>query len=642
MEEANVKTVKTEGGRKKDRCIWQSSGVVSSQMCESRPEDCAGCPVETALTKVASHKQRHFFSRDFFDQCFVNACVIPGRPCPFAGPCMANWSRTNAAASRVLTMMGIGRLSIGTNASLIQQVSRRNGLHVDLLSRLFELRNLKKLGPEGKLTPVDLDLRTVEEQFALVASASFLDCLDSLDLEAFAESMFEKALLPHGLLNSVSEERTSDELWDAFRAIQGLAILDVLSAFDINVLGELHEAIATSRYLSMTMAQMALTVQQILQQHTHKPARLQDETVERAATLVGFAGGLLGKVYHGLSVTPSELAAAVRVGRVSQAVPQDGAVHAGRVLMDVLLRTAGPGTLEAARAQSIVAGIVASGLDPLPGERTVVSRAVVHSFQERFRKLGDMRADPVSLLAAMGADNLVRQADKFRVLASAEALAEEAMEELDPELLGCEMPSDLFYSRGHSWVRPERDGAVRVGLDDLAAHLVGRVDAVEMPEPGEHVRRGRPALRLIRDGESVKVRSPMDGEVVVVNQSVVDMPDVLSTQPYGDGWLLAIRPEVSEANLSGLMFGSIARRWERSEAARLGEICRGRMEMATAADGATLAHDALAGGHQSSCRMVCRGSGSGRVHESRLPWPSSALHTCARTARTECSPRIPA
>ena len=591
MKEADSKAVKIEGRRRKGSCIWQSSGVVSSQMCESRPDDCAGCPVDTALTKISSHKQKLFFSKDFFDQCFVNACAVPGRPCPFAGPCMANWSRTNAAASRVLTIMGIGRLSIGTNASLIQQISRRNGLHVDMLSRLFELRNLGKISAEEKLTPDDLGLHTMEEQFALVVSASFLDRLDLLDLWAFAESMLKEALLPHGLLNSVSEERTRDERWDALRAIQGLAILDVISAFDINVLKELHDAIATSRYFSMTMAQMALIVQRILQSHTYMSVSLTDETVERAATLISFADGLLGKVYNGLLVTPSELAAAVGIGRVLKIVPEDGILYAGRVLIDEMLRMIDTGTLDIASAQPILTGIVASGVVLTPSERTLISKAVLRSFQGQFKKLGDMRADPASLLAVMGADNLVRDADQFEALAYAEVPEEE--EELDPALLGCEMPSNLFYYRGHSWVRSEKDDSVRVGIDDLAAHLIGNVDTVEMPKPGEKLRQGKPALRLIRNGESVEVCSPMDGEVIVVNQSVVDTPRVLSAQPYDDGWLLTIRPEVSKDNITKLMFSENAHNWQRSEVVRLSKMFQDRI--ATAADGATLAHDALAG-----------------------------------------------
>jgi glycine cleavage system H protein len=363
----------------------------------------------------------------------------------------------------------------------------------------------------------------------------------------------------------------------------------VLSAFDINVLGEMHTIMATSRYTSTVMAQMALTVQRVIQPHTHRPPGLEPQTVERAATLVGFAGGLMGKVYNGLVVTPSELAAAVIVARVLGAVSEGGAEPAGRVLMDEMLHMAAAGPLDLARAQPLLAGIAASGLDPRSDERTALSRAVLRSFQARFRKLGDMRADPVSLLACLGSDNLVREGDQFKALACVQAPAVE----LDPELLGCELPADRFYCRGHAWVQPGRDGFVRVGLDDLAAHLVGHIDAVQMPDPGKHLRRGKPALRLIRNGESVEVCSPMNGEVMVVNQSVVDSPEVLPDRPYGDGWLLAMRPATAEEDLSGLMSGRTAREWQRGEARRLSDMFQGKV--ATAADGATLARDALNG-----------------------------------------------
>ncbi len=589
MEDEKLETQGTMGKKTRDSCIWRASGAVSAQTCESRPDDCEGCPVYTAISKAAVHRQTKFFNRDYFDMCSVDACAVPGRSCPFAGPCMANWSRTSGPALQALTLMGIGGLAIGANASLIQQTARRTGLHADLVSRIFELRNQGKLGPEGRLSPDDLGLQTTDEQFAMVAAASFLDCLESLDLTAFAERMFEDALLARGLADSVSTQRDFGDLWDAFRAVEGLAVLDVLSAFDLNVLGEMQEAIAASRYQSMVMAQAALTVQRIIQTHTRRPPVLEAGTVERAATLVGFAGGLIGKVYNGLMVTPAELAAAVIVARVLGAVPEGGAVPAGRVLMNEVLRLAAAGPLNPAQVQPILSGIVASGHTLEPAGRTELSRAVLRSFQARFRKLGDMSADPAGLLACLGSDNLVRESEQFEALSNVEAPAAE----LDPELLGCELPADRFYCRGHAWVQPGRDGSVRVGLDDLVAHLIGHVDSVQMPGPGKQLRRGKPALRLIRNGESVEVYSPMNGEVVVVNQSVVDSPDVLPARPYGDGWLLAMRPSTAEDNLSGLMFGQNALEWQRREARRLGDMFRG--EIATAADGATLARDALAG-----------------------------------------------
>jgi glycine cleavage system H protein len=589
MEEGNLETRGAIGRKTKGSCIWRESGAVSAQTCESRPDDCEGCPIYTTLKSVGTQRQVKFFNRDYFDWCSVDACAVPGQPCPFAKFCMANWSRTNASALQTLTLMGIGGLSIGANASLIQQTGRRTGLYADLLSRVYELKNSGVLGPEGKLAPKHLGLQTTEEQFAMVAAASFLDCLDTLDLPAFAETMLENALLPRGLSESVSAERDYGDLLNAFRAVQGLGVLGVLSAFDIKLLAEMQATMAISRYPSMVIAQTALTVQRIVQIHTRRPPNLAARTVERAATLVGFASGLMGKVYDGMLVTPPELAASVIVARTLGAIPEDGTVLAGRVLVDELLCMAEAGPLDPPFMHAVLAGIVASGLPLEPEMHRALSRAMRRSFQERFRKLGDMRADPVSLLACLGADNLVREGEQFDALASTEVPAVE----VEPELLGCEMPVDRFYCRQHAWVQPGRDGSVMVGLDDLVAHLIGRVDAIKMPKPGQHLRRGKPALSLIRGGESVDVHSPINGDVMVVNQSVVDSPNVLPERPYGDGWLLALRPTVSEEDLSGLMFGRVAREWQQEEARRLGEMFRGKM--ATAADGATLAHDALAG-----------------------------------------------
>jgi len=588
MKTSNLENKGIMGRKTGDSCIWRATGAVSAQTCESRPDDCEGCPVYISLAKVSGRSQKKFFSRDYFDWCSVNACAVPGSSCPFAGPCMANWSRTNAPAQRVLTLMGIGSLSVGANASLIQQTARRTGLHSDLLGRIFELKNLGMLGSEEVLSPDDLDLSTTEEQFAMVAVASFLDCLDSLDLPAFAETMFENALLPCGLSESVSGDRRWEDLWSAFRAIQGLAVLDVISAFDISVLREMQATMATSSYSSLIMAQMALTVQRAIQPYTHRPPGLEAGTLEHAATLVSFADGMMGKVYNGLIVTIPELAAAVIIARALGAISDDGAIPAGRIFMEEIQRMDAKGPVDMTCAQPILAGIVASGFSMDPEERTMLSRTVLRSFQTRFRRLGDMRADPVSFLACLGADNLVRESDQFSELSCVEVPDIEK----DPALLGCEMPVDRFYCHGHAWVKPGRESAVRIGLDDLAAHLIGRIDAVKMPKPGKRLRRGKRALRLIRGGESVDVFSPMNGEVESINRSIVDSPDILPSQPYEDGWLLTMRPEVSEDNVSGLMSGQNAIDWQREEARKLGEMFQGKM--ATAADGATLANDALA------------------------------------------------
>ena len=84
----------------------------------------------------------------------------------------------------------------------------------------------------------------------------------------------------------------------------------------------------------------------------------------------------------------------------------------------------------------------------------------------------------------------------------------------ETEIFGMSFPLDRMYHRGHTWARPEADGTVTVGLDDLGARLLGTPDAVDLPEPGSHVQANGTAFRIHKREADVRVLSPVDGEVV--------------------------------------------------------------------------------------------------------------------------------
>jgi hypothetical protein len=94
---------------------------------------------------------------------------------------------------------------------------------------------------------------------------------------------------------------------------------------------------------------------------------------------------------------------------------------------------------------------------------------------------------------------------------------------------GLRMPADRLYHRGHAWVKPEEDGTVTVGLDDMARRLVGAPDAVVPPSPGERVVHGGPALRLRTRGGEIRVLSPVEG--VVLGTEGAGLDAVLRVDP---------------------------------------------------------------------------------------------------------------
>lgn len=106
-----------------------------------------------------------------------------------------------------------------------------------------------------------------------------------------------------------------------------------------------------------------------------------------------------------------------------------------------------------------------------------------------------------------------------------------------------DIPTELKYTSEHEWARMEDSGALVVGLTDHAQEQLGDLVYVDAPEVGASFSAGEVCAVV----ESVKaasdVYSPVVGEVVAVNERIKDSPELISQDPYGEGWLFEIRPE---------------------------------------------------------------------------------------------------
>jgi glycine cleavage system H protein len=112
-------------------------------------------------------------------------------------------------------------------------------------------------------------------------------------------------------------------------------------------------------------------------------------------------------------------------------------------------------------------------------------------------------------------------------------------------------PADYLYSREHEWLRVEDDLCV-LGITEFAQQELGEVVFVELPEIGQ-VFDANDELGTIESVKAVaEVYTPVAGEVVEVNDAVVDDPELLNEDPHGEGWLLRIRFS-SAADLKDLM-----------------------------------------------------------------------------------------
>lgn len=115
-----------------------------------------------------------------------------------------------------------------------------------------------------------------------------------------------------------------------------------------------------------------------------------------------------------------------------------------------------------------------------------------------------------------------------------------------------EIPQELKYTKSHEWVQSNQDGSVTVGITDHAQDLMGDMVYVDLPEVGAKLEVGQDCAVV----ESVKAASdvytPVSGEIVEVNAAVIDNPDMLNKDPYGEGWMFRLEPS-NAADLDGLM-----------------------------------------------------------------------------------------
>jgi len=134
---------------------------------------------------------------------------------------------------------------------------------------------------------------------------------------------------------------------------------------------------------------------------------------------------------------------------------------------------------------------------------------------------------------------------------------------------GFKVPAHLSYHPGHAWVMKESSQVVRVGLDDFAVRLVGQLDQIDLPARGRWLRQGERGWTLGRGSHRFEMLSPIEGEVVDVNPKVLGDPAVVHQDPYGVGWLLAVKAPAVEGNLKNLLHGRLADRWMEESVATL-------------------------------------------------------------------------
>lgn len=107
---------------------------------------------------------------------------------------------------------------------------------------------------------------------------------------------------------------------------------------------------------------------------------------------------------------------------------------------------------------------------------------------------------------------------------------------------GYQFEEGLYYDEDHGWVRMDGD-IVTIGVTDFFQKLSGEIVFVELPLIGRKFEKGQP-YSSIESGKWVgRLKSPLSGEIVEVNSELQDFPYIINEDPYGDGWVIKLKPD---------------------------------------------------------------------------------------------------
>lgn len=121
------------------------------------------------------------------------------------------------------------------------------------------------------------------------------------------------------------------------------------------------------------------------------------------------------------------------------------------------------------------------------------------------------------------------------------------------------IPAELRYAKSHEWVRTENDGTVTIGITDYAQNSLGDITYVQVPKVGTVLKAGE-TFGVV---ESVKAASdlyaPISGTVTAVNAALESAPETVNRAPYGEGWMLKLKPADASAAKTLLDAGAYAK-----------------------------------------------------------------------------------
>jgi glycine cleavage system H lipoate-binding protein len=134
---------------------------------------------------------------------------------------------------------------------------------------------------------------------------------------------------------------------------------------------------------------------------------------------------------------------------------------------------------------------------------------------------------------------------------------------------GYRVADGYYYHMGHTWARFDHGGRVRIGFDDFLVKVFGAPRDLVLPPLGATLKQDETGWTFRRDDHRAAVLSPVTGTVLALNHKTLEHPEITHHDPYHEGWLFVLEPDLPKRNLKRLYFGEEGFQWMEQENRKL-------------------------------------------------------------------------
>ena len=145
---------------------------------------------------------------------------------------------------------------------------------------------------------------------------------------------------------------------------------------------------------------------------------------------------------------------------------------------------------------------------------------------------------------------------------------------IDPERI----PGGLYFDKSHTWAFLEKDGKVRLGIDDFMPRVTGQVTRIILKNPGEQVKRGEPFMTLVQKGKQLQISAPLSGIITKLNEELLRDASALNADPYGEGWVCMVQPANWLQEIKSFVMREPYTGWIKTEVSRLKDFLTSAMK----------------------------------------------------------------